>query len=191
MNLCVIPARKGSKRIPGKNTNMFLGKPIIQYVLSAAIQSERFDKIIISSDNEELKNQYAEFYEQRSEYNCGDFATLSDVVDEVLAKYAEYENICMVLPTAVFISPDIIRKTFKLLQYGSGVVTTSRIHPNMYVDAGQLYWLKVGAYKNATGSKILRTANISYVIDAVDINTKEDWKLAEGIYESARGSVVG
>ena len=46
MNLCVIPARGGSKRIPKKNIKNFFGKPIIAYSIEAAIRSKIFDKII-------------------------------------------------------------------------------------------------------------------------------------------------
>lgn len=51
MNLCVIPARGGSKRIPHKNIKDFCGHPIISYSISTAIASGCFDKIIVSTDD--------------------------------------------------------------------------------------------------------------------------------------------
>ena len=53
-NLCIIPARGGSKRIPRKNIKDFLGKPIIAYSIEAAIQSNLFDEIMVSTDDEEI-----------------------------------------------------------------------------------------------------------------------------------------
>lgn len=51
MNLCVIPARGGSKRIPRKNIREFRGKPIIAWSIEAALQSCCFDQIIVSTDD--------------------------------------------------------------------------------------------------------------------------------------------
>lgn len=54
MNLAIIPARGGSKRIPGKNIKLFSGKPLIAYSIEAAQKSEIFDKIIVSTDSDEV-----------------------------------------------------------------------------------------------------------------------------------------
>ena len=54
MNICVIPARGGSKRILRKNIKKFLGKPIIAYSIEAALGSNCFDQIIVSTDDEEI-----------------------------------------------------------------------------------------------------------------------------------------
>ena len=54
MNIAIIPARGGSKRIPGKNIKTFAGKPLIAYSIDAAKASGLFDKIIISTDSEEV-----------------------------------------------------------------------------------------------------------------------------------------
>ncbi|MDA7733963.1 pseudaminic acid cytidylyltransferase [Candidatus Pelagibacter sp.] len=56
MNLCVIPARGGSKRIPKKNIKFFCGKPIILWSIEEAIKSKCFEKIIVSTDDEEIAN---------------------------------------------------------------------------------------------------------------------------------------
>ena len=52
--IAIIPARGGSKRIPRKNVINFMGKPMIAWTIEAAIKSEIFDKIIISTDSEEI-----------------------------------------------------------------------------------------------------------------------------------------
>ena len=54
MNIAIIPARGGSKRIPRKNIKEFNGKPIIAYSIEAAINSDLFDEIIVSTDDEEI-----------------------------------------------------------------------------------------------------------------------------------------
>ena len=53
-NLCIIPARGGSKRIPRKNIKPFLGKPIIAYSIEAALNSKLFDEVMVSTDDFEI-----------------------------------------------------------------------------------------------------------------------------------------
>ena len=53
-NICIIPARGGSKRIPKKNIKEFLGKPIIAYSINAAINSGLFDVVMVSTDDQEI-----------------------------------------------------------------------------------------------------------------------------------------
>ena len=54
MTICVIPARGGSKRIPKKNIKSFSGKPMIQWAIEAAQESNIFDQIIVSTDDETI-----------------------------------------------------------------------------------------------------------------------------------------
>ena len=54
--LAVIPARAGSKRVPGKNIRELCGKPIIAYTVEAAIQSNVFSRVVVSTDSEEIAN---------------------------------------------------------------------------------------------------------------------------------------
>ena len=53
-NICIIPARGGSKRIPKKNIKNFLGKPIILYSIQVAINSGLFDEVMVSTDDIEI-----------------------------------------------------------------------------------------------------------------------------------------
>ena len=52
--VAIIPARGGSKRIPRKNIRPFVGKPIIGYSIEAALQSQLFDRVIVSTDDAEI-----------------------------------------------------------------------------------------------------------------------------------------
>ena len=52
--IAIIPARGGSKRIPKKNIKSFLGKPLIAYSIEVALRSKLFDKVIVSTDDEEI-----------------------------------------------------------------------------------------------------------------------------------------
>ncbi len=61
MNIAIIPARGGSKRIPGKNIKHFCGKPIIAYSIEAALGCANIDKVIVSTDDQSIA-EIAEFY---------------------------------------------------------------------------------------------------------------------------------
>lgn len=54
MNVAIIPARGGSKRIPGKNLKSFCGKPMIAWAIGYALESKIFDKVIVSTDDERI-----------------------------------------------------------------------------------------------------------------------------------------
>jgi N-acylneuraminate cytidylyltransferase len=54
--LAVIPARKGSKRLPGKNKKLLAGKPLTQWTIEAAQKSKSIDRVFVSTDCEELKS---------------------------------------------------------------------------------------------------------------------------------------
>lgn len=123
-NLCIIPARGGSKRIPRKNIRDFLGKPIIAYSIEAALNSGLFEEVMVSTDDKEIA-EIAQKYGAivpffRSEENANDFATTADVIKEVIADYTksdkEFDNFCCCYPTAPFISSARLSEGLKQLQ---------------------------------------------------------------------------
>lgn len=52
--ICLIPARKGSKRIPSKNTKLLAGHPLIVYTIAVAVESGVFDRVLVCSDDEDV-----------------------------------------------------------------------------------------------------------------------------------------
>ena len=54
MNICIIPARGGSKRIPRKNIKLFAGKPMISYAIDVATASGMFDHVLVSTDDDTI-----------------------------------------------------------------------------------------------------------------------------------------
>lgn len=121
--ICIIPARGGSKRIPRKNIKPFLGKPIIAYSIQAAIDSQLFDEVMVSTDDEEIAGiakQYGAkvpFY--RSPETSNDFAITVDVLNEVLNEYEKigkyFDYICCIYPTALFVTPEKLKISFETM----------------------------------------------------------------------------
>jgi N-acylneuraminate cytidylyltransferase len=110
--LAMITARGGSKRIPRKNIKEFNGKPIIAYSIEAALGSGVFDEVMVSTDDEEIaeiaRNYGAKVPFLRSEKTSNDYATTTDVIEEVLETYKErgeeFDIFCCIYPTAPFIT---------------------------------------------------------------------------------------
>ncbi len=108
-NLCIIPARGGSKRIPRKNIRLFNGKPIIAYSIELAKKCGLFDEIMVSTDDTEIAKIAIEYGAKvpffRSETNANDFATTLDVLNEVVEFYRNngrlFDYILCIYPTAV------------------------------------------------------------------------------------------
>ena len=61
MNICIFPARKGSKRIKNKNTKLFNGLPIISYPIKQAIKSKVFNRLFISTDSKKICSYVKKF----------------------------------------------------------------------------------------------------------------------------------
>ena len=123
MNIAIITARGGSKRIPHKNIKEFCGKPIIEYSIEAAKQAGIFDTVMVSTDDNKIaeiaKNAGAEVPFMRSAETSNDYATTADVLMEVLEKYKErgirYENACCIYPTAPFVTGNKLRQAMEML----------------------------------------------------------------------------
>jgi len=123
-NLAIIPARGGSKRIPKKNIKNFNGKPIISYAIQAVEKTNLFDEIMVSTDDvsiAEVAEQYgATVPFLRSDKNADDFATLADVLLEVIQQYKAigktFETICCILPTAALITAEKIIEGYNTLK---------------------------------------------------------------------------
>jgi pseudaminic acid cytidylyltransferase len=109
--IAIITARGGSKRIPRKNIKSFKGKPIIAYSILAALKSELFDMVMVSTDDKEIADVSIKYGAQvpffRSALTSDDHATLTDVLIEVLNEYENegktFDETCCLLPTAPFI----------------------------------------------------------------------------------------
>ena len=120
MNICVIPARGGSKRIPRKNIKTFNGKPIIAYSIEAALASSCFKKVIVSTDDEEISEVAKDFGAEvpfiRPVEISNDFAATNPVISHAVDWMENQGNlinhVCCLYATAPFIEPNSISNAY-------------------------------------------------------------------------------
>jgi pseudaminic acid cytidylyltransferase len=116
MRVAIIPARGGSKRIPRKNIKSFAGLPIIAHSIKAAIESNLFDRIIVTTDDEEIADVSRSFgaeipFIRPKELSDDHTATIPVIAHAIqtLQKQSVIHAACCIYATAPFIrSQDII-----------------------------------------------------------------------------------
>ena len=221
-NLAIIPARGGSKRIPRKNIKDFLGKPIIAYSIETALQSGLFNEVMVSTDDEEIASIAIEFGASvpflRSVEQSNDHATLADVIDEVKNRYLSlgrnFDYICCILPTAPFITTELLTKSFMSISannninsirpvirfsypvqraikldegkismfYPQHLNTRSQDLEQAYHDAGLFYWMRFNTGLRSDDKFGFEISELQ----AHDIDTEEDWVIAEIKYKFSK-----
>lgn len=221
MNIAIIPARSGSKRIPKKNIKFFFGKPMLAYAIEAAKASGIFETIMVSTDSKEIariaQNYGAEVPFLRSEKNASDTATTFDVLEEVLLIYQKqsifYDTVCCIYPCVPFLTGDILKNAYSYLQKHNAVIPVCqysvpiewamRIENNIllpfdkealkirsqdlipkYYDVGMFYFSQTQSLLQNKG--FISPTTYAYVLSEnmiQDIDTMEDWKLAELKYQ--------
>lgn len=120
--LAVIPARGGSKGVPGKNIKELAGKPLIAYTIEAAIASNIFEKVIVSTDSQKIAevavNYGAEVPFMRPSEISGDMTSSDDVILHALAFYQQqgtrYDEVCKLQPTSPFRSSKHLQEAYQL-----------------------------------------------------------------------------
>ncbi len=124
LRLAVIPARGGSKRIPRKNIKLFGGKPMIAWSIEAALESECFDRIIVSTDDLEIA-QVAEAHgvavpflrpDDLSDDHTGTVPVIAHAVAWQNTHGAPAKEVCCLYATAPFIRPKDLREGLNALQ---------------------------------------------------------------------------
>ncbi|MBU3848348.1 MAG: pseudaminic acid cytidylyltransferase [Candidatus Acinetobacter avistercoris] len=124
MKVAIIPARGGSKRIPRKNIKEFCGKPMIAWSIEAALNSGCFDKVIVSTDDDEtieIANNFgAETPFKRPVELADDYTPTIPVVQHAIANISlqNIQYVCCIYPTAAFITGSILKESLLHLKNG-------------------------------------------------------------------------
>ena len=124
MNIAIIPARGGSKRIPRKNIKLFHGLPVIAYAIKAALESGVFDEIFVSTDDEEIAQVAISFGARipwiRPKDLSDDHATTLSVIQHAVKKLEldlkALENVCCIYPATPLLKSSFLVEGLKILQ---------------------------------------------------------------------------
>ena len=223
MNIAIIPARGGSKRIPRKNIKEFHGKPLIAYSIEAAQASQCFDRIIVSTDDAEIAEVALKYGAEvpfiRPSAISDDFSTTSDVMKHAIKfitdQGQDIDLVCCIYATAPFLLPEYLKQAAEELDnesiefafsattfafpiqrairlteegrvsmfYDEHANTRSQDLIESYHDAGQFYWGRASAFSQ--GKAIFSEHSKAIILPrkrVQDIDTPEDWELAEALF---------
>jgi len=225
MKVAIVPARGGSRRIPRKNIKNFLGKPIIAYSIEVALRTGLFDRVIVSTDDQEIADVAlacgAEVPFIRPATLADSFTGTSAVVKHAIewlnANGAMVEYACCIYATAPFLQEKYLEEGYVRLRQSGGmyafsvtsfpfpvqrairITSDGGVEPmfpesimmrsqdleEAYHDAGQFYWGRAEAFLKevATFSRVsLPIVLPRHLVQ--DIDTPEDWKNAELMFQS-------
>lgn len=189
MNVAIIPARGGSRRIKNKNRRPFFGKPIIAYSIETAKASGLFDKIVVSSDSAHIRDialQYGAQSTLRSAEMSRDEVGTQEVMADLLSKLDPLPTYaCCIYPTAPLMTAFDLARGFDALRQRDDLAFAYSVGIDPFRDAGQWYWGRTSAFLSGVPLDPQGWNVMKVVIpnDRVcDINTEKDWIKAEQMY---------
>lgn len=224
MNIAVIPARGGSKRIPRKNVRNFDGRPMISYAIKAALDSGLFRHVVVSTDDEEIARVAlacgAEVPFSRPARLADDYTPTVPVVAHAISEAAKLgwvpDYVCCIYPAVPLLAISDLSEALELLkasqadysfpiaEFPSAIQRAMKIGhghrlssffpeheftrtqdlERAFFDAGQFYWGRRQAWVE---NPRVHNSAVGLEIQGhrvVDIDTPEDWKRAEILYQS-------
>jgi CMP-N-acetylneuraminic acid synthetase len=189
--LGLILARGGSKRLPGKNTRLLMGQPLITWAIGQGMLSQRIDDLAVSSEDESIL-EIARYYSsadgfhiiERPKELAEDDVTSYPPMLHALDEMGAFDWLCLLQPTSPLRTPEDIDECIERVQDSDYPAIASYMEgslvPNGAVYVGRTDWLRDGG--NFDGPAVARydmPANRS-----VDIDTEEDWQECEFYMES-------
>ena len=191
--LAIIPVRKGSKRLPGKNTKLFAGEPLFVITLKEALNSKYIDHIVVSTDcpitKKICKIQYPNIEViDRPEELATDKALSLDVIKHVLS-IKDHKTIVLLQATSPLRDAEQIDIAIEnFMMHDNGSLVSGYFHNGKFKFNGAIY---------INDRDVLQSCKINCYNDSflrypmsketsIDIDTKKDFKKAEMIYNDDR-----
>lgn len=127
--VALIPARQGSKRVPGKNVRVVNGHPMLAYTIAPALESGVFDRVIVSTDSEEIAAIARHYGAEVPFLRPAEFASdtspdiewLEHLLGELSRTGRQWDCFSLLRPTSPFRTPDMIRRAWTLFIGQDGV----------------------------------------------------------------------
>jgi N-acylneuraminate cytidylyltransferase len=219
--LAVIPARGGSKRIPGKNIRDLLGKPVIAYTIEAAIQSGLFQRVVVTTDSEAIADIARSYGAEVPFLRAGDLANdhvpvseaTNDALNRVDPDGREFWCVAQLMPTCPLRTADDVRTSYlQFVESGADsqlsvtrfgwqnpwwavrrgtnymlepffkeeITARSQDLPDLFCPTGAVWWAKADVLRRE--GTYHTTGRTGWEIPwqrGVDIDTEDDWSMAE------------
>ena len=145
IHIAIIPARGGSKRLPNKNILPLAGKPLITWTIEAALDSQLFDMVLVSTDSQSIADASlragATVPFIRPAELASDTATTNDVITHMVewveAQHGAVSRVTILQPTSPLRDADDIRKAMALYdeKRASAVISVCELdHPIQYCN---------------------------------------------------------
>lgn len=190
MKVAIIPARAGSRRIPGKNKRIFAGTglPIFQHSVSRALELG-FNQVVVSTDDAEIA-ELAMAQGAMAMYRpaplCADEIGTQEVMRACLLRlpYTVFDFACCIYATAPLMITEDLMRGFRVLRDNDRLHYAMSVGTEPLRDAGQFYWGLTSSFIDAKPLLSAHTAMIAIEEKRVcDINTEDDWQRAERMYK--------
>ena len=123
INICIIPARSGSKRIPQKNIRAFCGTPIIGYAIKAALESQLFDHVLVSTDDDQIAEVAISMGAQTpfirpaalSDDHCATLPVIQHAITWAQSNWGSLDYVCTLYATAPFVTSHVLTAAYQQL----------------------------------------------------------------------------
>lgn len=227
-SIAVIPARVGSKRIAKKNVKDLHGKPLLAYTIEAALQSGLFQRVVVSTDSEEIAEvarlQGAETPFLRDPALSDDHVPVSaatvDVLQRLDPKGNTFGHACQLMANCPFrTAADIVDSYHQLVETGAdsqlsvvrygwqnpwwamrrdegfilepvfqdAITARSQDLPELFCPTGAVWWARADVLRREGTYHIPgRTGWEIPWVRGLDIDTEDDWVMAEALLEISR-----
>lgn len=219
--LAVIPARGGSRRVPGKNIRPLLGNPAIAYTIRAAIGSGVFERVVVSTDSDEIariaRDAGADVPFVRDASLADDHTPVSLATVDALERLdpcgERYTVVAQLMANCPLRNANDVRESYRQFVdtgapaqlsvtrfgwlnpwwamqrgndfvldplFGDRVTAPSQSLPELYCPTGAIWWARADVLRAARTFHVPgRTGwEISWQ-HAVDVDTEDDWAMAE------------
>ena len=200
--LAVIPGRAGSKGVPGKNSKIFDGKPLIGYAIETALESKLITDIVVSSDGEEILNIASTYESVYCHNRRNDLATdsspIGDTLVEIIHQFEERpEFIVLLQPTSPLRTGRQIDEAIKLLSNASGcnsvisVIRMDDVHPPVFYRNGAIYVTRVPQFLET--KSVMTGPSCGYEMSGqtwLNIDGKRDVIIAESLIKAWKAGEI-
>ncbi len=145
--LAIIPARGGSKGVPGKNKALINGKPLICYTIETALEASGIDHLVVSSDDPDIL-KIAEGYKEvlvhdRAKELASDTSPITDTIRKLADTYPS-DVIMLLQPTSPIREPHQIEQAIALLEKNKQANSVISVTAMDDVHPARMYWDKEG-----------------------------------------------